>query len=49
VGTHDRNLSEGRETLKAVVLILDIRRNPGIEEQNFIDWLKLYHRSPSWC
>lgn len=37
---------KGRETLKAVVLILDIRRIPGIEEQNFIDWLKLYHRTP---
>lgn len=37
---------KGRETLKAVVLIMDIRRIPGIEEQNFIDWLKLYHRTP---
>jgi GTP-binding protein len=37
---------KGRETLKAVVLILDIRRIPGIEEQNFIDWLRLYHRTP---
>ena len=35
---------KGRETLKAVVLILDIRRIPGLEEQNFIDWLKLYQR-----
>lgn len=37
---------KGRETLKAVVLILDVRRIPGIEEQNFIDWLALYHRTP---
>jgi GTP-binding protein len=28
-----------RPTLKAVVLILDIRRMPGIEELRFIDWL----------
>ncbi len=35
-----------RETLKAVVLILDIRRTPGIEEQNFIDWLMFYRRKP---
>lgn len=35
---------KGRETLKAVVLIMDIRRIPGIEEQNFIDWLALFHR-----
>ena len=34
-----------RETLKAVVLIMDIRRTPGIEEKNFIDWLALYHRT----
>jgi GTP-binding protein len=37
---------KGRETLKAVVLILDIRRTPGLEERNFIDWLQLYHRTP---
>ena len=36
---------KGRETLKAVVLIMDIRRTPGIEEKNFIDWLALYHRA----
>ncbi|BBO83984.1 putative GTP-binding protein EngB [Desulfosarcina ovata subsp. sediminis] len=36
---------KGRETLRAVVLILDIRRIPGIEEQNFIDWLSLYGRA----
>ncbi|MFH1982764.1 MAG: ribosome biogenesis GTP-binding protein YihA/YsxC [Pseudomonadota bacterium] len=28
-----------RESLKAVVLIVDIRRTPGIEELNFMDWL----------
>ena len=37
---------KGRETLRTVVLIMDIRRIPGIEEQNFIDWLELYHRTP---
>ena len=37
---------KGRETLRAVVLIMDVRRIPDIEEQNFIDWLELYHRTP---
>ncbi|BBO76752.1 putative GTP-binding protein EngB [Desulfosarcina widdelii] len=37
---------KGRDSLAAVVLILDIRRLPGIEEQNFIDWLNLYRRTP---
>jgi len=31
-----------RASLQAVTLILDIRRNPGDEERNFIDWLHLY-------
>ena len=31
-----------RETLKGVVLILDIRRRPRAEETGFIDWLKQY-------
>ncbi len=31
-----------RASLKAVVLILDIRRTPKQEELNFIDWLKFY-------
>ncbi|MBC2711427.1 MAG: YihA family ribosome biogenesis GTP-binding protein [Desulfosarcina sp.] len=35
-----------RETLRTVVLIMDIRRTPGMEERNFIDWLVLYHRTP---
>ena len=39
---------KGRETLKAVVLIMDVRRIPRIEEQNFIDWLALYHRRPTY-
>jgi GTP-binding protein len=30
----------GRRTLKAVVVILDIRRTPRQEEQNLIEWLK---------
>ena len=29
-----------RESLKGVVLLMDIRRSPGLEELNFIDWLK---------
>ena len=32
-----------RSNLKAVTLILDIRRNPGVEERNFIDWLQAYN------
>lgn len=31
-----------RKTLKGVVLIMDVRRSPGIEELNFIDWLNYY-------
>ena len=31
-----------RTTLKGVVLLLDIRRTPGPEEGNFIDWLAQY-------
>lgn len=34
-----------RPTLKGVVLIMDIRRIPGLEERNLIDWLALYGRS----
>ncbi len=37
---------KGRATLAAVVLIMDIRRIPGLEERNFIDWLALYQRTP---
>ena len=32
----------GRETLKGVVLIMDIRRMPGPEEMSFMDWLEYY-------
>ncbi len=31
-----------RESLQGVVLILDVRRTPAIEELNFIDWLERY-------
>ena len=31
-----------RKTLKGVVLIMDIRRSPGLQELNFIDWLNYY-------
>jgi GTP-binding protein len=33
-----------RESLHGVVLIIDIRRTPGNEELNFIDWLNQYGR-----
>ena len=29
-----------RETLTGLVMIMDIRRSPGMEDLNFIDWLK---------
>jgi GTP-binding protein len=32
-----------RESLKGVVLILDIRRTPGPHEINFVDWLKQHN------
>jgi GTP-binding protein len=32
-----------RESLKGVVLILDIRRTPGSHEINFVDWLNQQH------
>jgi GTP-binding protein len=31
-----------RKTLKGVVLIMDVRRSPGLEELHFIDWLNYY-------
>lgn len=31
-----------RKTLKGVVLIMDIRRKPGLQEFNFIEWLDYY-------
>jgi GTP-binding protein len=34
-----------RPTLRGVVLIMDIRRIPGHEEQNLMDWLHLYGRA----
>jgi len=34
-----------RQVLAGIVLILDIRRKPGLEEMNFIDWLD-QHRIP---
>jgi len=35
---------ERRETLKLVVLILDIRRVPGSWEHEFLDWLEQHER-----
>ena len=32
-----------RKTLKGVVLIMDIRRIPGLQELNFIEWLHYYN------
>ncbi|PID74000.1 MAG: YihA family ribosome biogenesis GTP-binding protein [Desulfobacterales bacterium] len=32
-----------RERLKVVGLLLDIRRTPGVEELNFLSWLRQYH------
>ena len=31
-----------RKTLKGVVLIMDLRRTPGLEEMNMLDWLNHY-------
>lgn len=31
-----------RTTLKGVVVLLDVRRQPGVEELNLIDWLRHY-------
>lgn len=31
-----------RDSLKAVVLLMDLRRTPGVEELNFMDWLQHY-------
>jgi GTP-binding protein len=35
----ERYLSS-RRTLKGVVLLMDVRRSPGAEEVNFLDWLQ---------
>ena len=34
-----------RNMLKGVVLIMDIRRTPGLEEMNMLDWLSHYYIS----
>lgn len=36
----------GRETLRAVVLILDVRRIPSDEDLQMLDWLRAYRRRP---
>ena len=41
----ERYLS-GRESLKGVVLILDIRRTPSDEDLQMLDWLRSYNRRP---
>ena len=35
----------GRQTLRLVVLILDVRRDPSEEERQLIDWLRHYRLS----
>jgi len=35
-----------RHTLKAVVVILDIRRDPSTGDENLINWLNYYHIDP---
>ncbi len=35
-----------RETLKAVVVILDIRRDPSAGDESLINWLNYYHIEP---
>ena len=35
-----------RETLKAVVVILDIRRDPSAGDKDLINWLNYYHKKP---
>ncbi len=35
----------GRNNLRGVILLLDIRRTPGVAERNFIDWLNFHGRS----
>ncbi len=35
-----------RETLKAVVVILDVRRDPSAGDENLINWLNHYHIEP---
>lgn len=32
----------GRDTLKAVVVLIDLRRTPGVEDINLFDWLRHY-------
>ncbi len=34
-----------RKTLRGVVLVIDIRRTPGLEETNLLNWLYHYHIS----
>jgi GTP-binding protein len=41
----ERYLS-GRESLRGVVLILDIRRTPSDEDLQMLDWLRSYNRRP---
>jgi GTP-binding protein len=35
-----------RETLRAVVLILDVRRTPTAEDRQMLDWLRAYGITP---
>ncbi|QTA86970.1 ribosome biogenesis GTP-binding protein YihA/YsxC [Desulfonema magnum] len=44
-GTMIETYLSTRSALKGVVLIMDIRRTPGYEEMNFIDWLNQFNIS----
>jgi len=35
-----------RETLRGVLVLMDVRRTPGVEEMNLFDWLRFHHIRP---
>lgn len=35
-----------RETLRGVLVLMDVRRTPGVEEMNLLDWLRFHHIRP---
>jgi GTP-binding protein len=32
-----------RESLRGVLVLMDVRRTPGTEEMNLLDWLRFHH------
>jgi GTP-binding protein len=32
-----------RETLRGVLVLMDLRRSPGVEEMNLFEWLRFHH------